>query len=128
MTIKHRLLPWRLMPLAVALAAALNGTNAATLTVDDPASTSQPGKCTIVDAVAALNQHGTVAGSTCVNGSSDPFGTNDTVRFASNYTITFQDSGLVLHVPMTIDGDIDASGKPQVTLEAFITTPPHVIC
>ena len=123
MTIEHRLLSRRL-PLA--LCAAVNSANAATLIVDDPAATSLAGKCTIVDAVASLNQHGTLAGSTCVNGSSDPFGTNDTIRFSSNYTITFVDAGvkLTLKVPATIDGGIDASGKPQVTLEMDPATPP----
>jgi len=105
-------------PLALAIALSFN-THAATIVVDSADAFSEAGKCTIVDAVAAVNS------ATGVNGCIAGDGDNDTIDlngFTSPTTITFtsvvamQTHALSLSQPVTISGPLDPTGKPLVTL------------
>jgi predicted outer membrane repeat protein len=95
---------------------------AATIKVNDTAASSVPNSCTIVDAVASINQGSLVANSNCANNGS-AFGTNDTVdlsAFTSPTSITFgilaTGSALTLSKPVTITGNLDSAGKPLLTI------------
>jgi predicted outer membrane repeat protein len=88
--------------------------------VDDPTAGSVVGKCTIVDAVTAVNTQ------TAANGCAPGDGNNDTIDltgFTVPTAITFTQSmsglghTLSLSQPATISGALDGSGAPLVTLE-----------
>ncbi len=106
-------------PLALAIALGVGNVHAATIVVDSAGTDSEVGKCTIVDAVAALNSGMQV--NNCIG--SD--GNNDTIdlnSFTSATTITFVSTGamqshaLVLNKQATISAPLDATGAPLVTL------------
>ena len=105
-------------PLALAIALSVNA-HAATIVVDSADSDSEAGKCTIVDAVAALNT--ATAVNNCVAGD----GNNDTIDLSAFNTptaITFtstpamQSHALFITNPVTISAPLDATGAPLVTL------------
>jgi len=112
----------RILKLAAAVACCLsNAALAATITVDNGAASSVAGSCTIVDAVASVNQGSAVVGSSCVNTGS-AFGTSDTINFSSNFNINFavpagnSRSALVLNKAVTISGNVNGAGKPVVAI------------
>jgi predicted outer membrane repeat protein len=118
----------RLTPLAAGVALCFAGAaSAATITVNDPSAFSVAGSCTIVDAVASINQGSLAAGSNCVN-SGSAFGTGDTVDLSllpSPKTITFQSAAgaaLTVSKSVTISGSLDGLG-PQVTIERGFASP-----
>src|SRR4051794_16556129 len=78
---------FRLLPLAAAIALVCSGaTHAATIAVNDTSDDSVPGKCTLADAVAAVNTPAAV--NACIAGD----GSNDTIDlsfFTSATTISF---------------------------------------
>lgn len=119
----------RIAPLTAGVALCLTSTTyGATIVVNNQSATSLPGSCTIVDAVASLNQGAIVAGTNCAN-SGDAFGTGDRIEFSSNFAITFTapadsaSSALVLTKPMTISGSVDNSGKPLVSIAREASAP-----
>ena len=111
----------RCVPLVAALALALGkSASAASIVVDDASAQSVSGKCTLVDAVAALNLASAVNG--CVGGD----GNNDTIDlrgFTTPTTISLQQSvsglkhALALANPVTIVGSVSGDGNPFVTIE-----------
>ncbi|HZP67668.1 MAG TPA: right-handed parallel beta-helix repeat-containing protein [Rudaea sp.] len=111
---------FHLAPLAAAIGLSFSGAaSAATITVNNGGSTSVAGSCTIVDAVASINQGSLVVGSNCANVGT--FGSSDTIEFDADYDIVFSTSAngrsaLVLTKPLTIKGAVDANGKPLVTI------------
>ncbi len=105
-------------PLALAIALSFNA-HAATIVVNSAGTDSEAGQCTIVDAVAAVNNATPVNG--CVAGDSN----NDTIDlhfFTSPTTIIFsslaapQSHALFLTKPVKISAPVDATGAPLVTL------------
>jgi hypothetical protein len=119
---------FRLAPLAAAVALYFAGTaSAATIMVNNSTAASLPNSCTIVDAIASINQGSLVATSNCAN-SGSAFGTSDTITFSSNFAITFitpagsASSALVLTKPVTITGNMDGSGKPLVAIQRSSVT------
>lgn len=111
-------------PLALAIALSFNA-HAATIVVNSAGSDSEPGMCTILDAVTAVNTAAPVNG--CIAGD----GNNDTIdlsTFTSPTTITFSSAGpsqthaLVLSSPVTISGSLDPTGQPLVTLTRDATS------
>jgi hypothetical protein len=115
------------VPLAAAVALGLSSVaSAATITVNNSTALSVAGSCTIVDAVASINQGSLVVTSNCAN-SGAAFGSNDTINFLSNFTISFvtpagsSASALLLSKPATITGHTDGNGKPLVTIERSST-------
>jgi hypothetical protein len=107
------------VPLALAIALTVNAAHAATIVVDSADASSEAGKCTIVDAVAAVNTAAPV--NNCIAGD----GNDDTIDlngFTSPTTITFtsvgaiQSHALVIENPVTISAPLDPTGTPLVTL------------
>lgn len=112
----------RFTPLVAAMTLGLSGVaSAATLTVNSSASISASGKCTLADAVAAVNRGSIARRSYCKN-SGGAFGDNDTIVFQKNFAIAFAvpadgaDSALVLKNPLTISGAVSQAGAPLVTI------------
>jgi predicted outer membrane repeat protein len=115
----------RFAPLAAAVAMNFAGSaSAATIVVNDASAAGGiPASCTLVDAATSINQASLVG--SCTN-SGGAFGTNDTIdlsTFSSPTTITFKaatvmtpTSALALTKPLSISGNLDASGKPLVTI------------
>ncbi len=126
---------YRIAPLAGAIALVFaSSAPAATIPVNDAtAAGGVAGKCTLVDAATSINQASLVG--SCSN-SGGAFGSNDTIDlsgFASPTTITFKGatvmtpaSGLALTKPATISGNLDASGKPLVTITRTNEAPLNV--
>jgi len=119
MTQVHRM-PLRRAPLAGAVILLLPRLlSAATITVNDPGEASVPGKCTVVDAVAALNTALPMNSCAAGNGSND---TIDFSFFAGPTTISFGVlpangvSALALTKPARLSAPLDVSGNPMVTL------------
>lgn len=109
----------RTVPLAAAVAVGLcRPAAAATIAVDDASATSVPGKCTLVDAIAALNTRSAVNGCSAADGNSDVI---DLSGFTTPTTITLtQASGghaLMLSNPVTLRGALAADGTPLLTIE-----------
>jgi len=119
----HPLLRWRFhrTPLAVALAfCCCSAADAATILVNDASEGSVAGKCTLADAVFAVNQATEKNACIAGNGSND---TIDLMFFTAPTTISFSlpsaadaNSALVLSKPSTIKAGLDASGNPLVML------------
>ena len=117
----------RAAPLAAALALHFCASaTAATISVNDSSAGSVVGKCTLSDAVTALNTVAAVNGCSAGNGSND---TIDLTAFATPTTITFAlpsatdgNSALALTKPATIRAALDGSGQPLVTLTRSIVT------
>src|SRR5579885_2655573 len=109
------------LPLAACVALALGGgAHAATIVVDSSATDSEAGKCTLVDAVAALDT------KTAVNGCAAADGNNDTIDltgFKTPTTISFLQStsgyghALSFTNAASVVGARDANGVPYVTIE-----------
>jgi predicted outer membrane repeat protein len=106
-------------PLALAIALSVNVAHGATIVVDSADAASEAGKCTIIDAVTAINT--ATAVNNCIAGD----GNNDTIDlngFTSPTTITFdtvgakQSHALVLNNAATINAPLDPTGAPLVTL------------
>lgn len=106
--------------LSAAMSMALAGSlAAATIQVNDAGEFPVAGKCTALDAVAALNSR--VAVNACLAGD----GNDDTIDFSfftAPSTISFSTlpaggmSALVLTRPATLRGPLDGSGNPLVTI------------
>jgi len=109
----------RILPLVAAMAFGLNGVaHAATIVVDDASAASVAGKCTLVDAIAAVN--GAVAVQGCIAGD----GNHDTIdlrAFSVPTSISLTQSAgghaLMVSNPLTIVGSLATDGTPFVTLE-----------
>jgi hypothetical protein len=112
---------FRLLPLTAAIAFCCAGyANATTIAVNDTNDDSVPGKCTLADAVAAINT------ATAVNACAAGNGNNDTIDlsfFTSATTISFVNptaadrlSAIALTKPATITGPVGTDGKPLVTI------------
>ena len=105
-------------PLALAIALIVDYAHGATIVVNSAATVPDAGKCTIVDAVQALNTP--AAATNCTPGD----GNNDTIdlnSFTTATTITFtsaqsQSHALLLNNPVTISAPLDSTGSPLVTL------------
>lgn len=117
----HALRSRRQRALAAALAVCCNGAaHAATIHVDDAGSTSIAGKCTLPDAVAALN--GALAVNACAAGD----GNDDTITLAAftvPTTILFSQatsadglSAIGLTRNAHLVGPLGGDGKPLVTI------------
>lgn len=117
----------RLMPLAAAVALCFSGAaQAATITVNDANDDSVPGKCTLADAVAALNS--ATAVSACVAGD----GSNDTIDLSfftqpTTISIALPNSADGLSAigftkPASIVAPLGGDGKPLVTLQRSATS------
>lgn len=112
----------RISPLLAAVPLALPGAaSAATIYVTDPSP--NPGFCSIVDAVASINNGALAPGANCTT-NGDPFGVNDTINLQylnGAPTISFVNapggSALTLLVPATISGSLLPNGVPAVTIE-----------
>jgi hypothetical protein len=108
-----------LAPLAAALIVGLFGDAlAATISVDVASSGSAGGRCTLLDAVAAVNTATRVHGCVAGNGNDD---TIDLTSFKAATAITFTsavdgNSALVLSKPVTIRGALDSSKQPLVSV------------
>jgi hypothetical protein len=111
----------RVLPLAAAIALVLAWpARAATISVNDAGEGSVPGKCTLSDAVIAVNT--SVVRNACAAGN----GNNDTIDlslFTTPTTITFMlpsiadpNSALSISKPVAIKAGVDANGNPLVTL------------
>jgi len=112
---------FRFAPLAAALALCLSGNAlAATLTVNTAVSSAAPGKCTLSDAVSAINRGAIGWKIHCAN-SGGAFGASDTIVFQKNFAISFPtpvgnaSSALLLKKPMTISGRT-SGGRPSITI------------
>jgi len=117
----------RLAPLAAAVTLYFSAhANAATIAVNDASDDSVLGKCTLVDAVAALNT--ATAVNACIAGD----GNNDTIDlsfFTQATTIalslpTSADglSGVGFVKPATLSGPLGTDGKPLVTIRRSATS------
>jgi predicted outer membrane repeat protein len=111
----------RLLPLAAAVALSVYGpAQGATILVNDATAGSVALNCTIVDAVAAVNTQAVVNGCNAGDGMND---TIDLTTFTSATTISFVQAAsgnthaLALIKAVTIQGALDQSGNPFVTLE-----------
>jgi len=109
-----------LLPLVAALALGFAPhARAATIVVDDASPASVPGKCTISDAVAAINNAVAVEGCVAGDGNQD---TIDLSGFVAPTTIAFTapagnfGHALVLQNAALIRGGLDTNGAPLVTL------------
>ena len=124
--------------LSAALLLLLDGTAAAaTIVVNNSGASSVAGKCTLIDAVAAVNQATAVNGCNAGDGADDLI---DLTSFRQPTTITFKSpqdpsapkvglvnlpatSALALSKPVTLRGALNAQGQPLVTLQrSTITT------
>jgi len=119
MSLVHRKL-FRRAPLAGAVMLLLPRLlPATTIAVNDPSEASVAGKCTVVDAVAALNSALPINACSAGNGSND---TIDFSFFTSATTISFNvlpasgTSALALTKPAKFSAPLDGSGNPLVTL------------
>jgi predicted outer membrane repeat protein len=106
-------------PLALAVALSFNA-HAATIVVDSTGTDSEMGKCTIVDAVAAVNSALAVNGCAAGDGDNDTIDLNSftsptTIEFTS-VGLTMQSHALLVSNPVTISAPLDATGTPLVTL------------
>ena len=118
---------FRVLPLAAAIAFCCAGyANAATIAVNDASDDSLPGKCTLADAVAAINTASAVNGCAAGDGNSD---TIDLSFFTSATTIAFENpaaadrlSAIAFTKPATITGPLGADGKPLVTVRRSATS------
>lgn len=117
---KRRMAP-ALRPLALALSLHFSAAlPAATIVVDDASEGSVAGKCTLADAVSAVNT------ATALNGCIAGDGNNDTIDLSGlplPASITFSlptsadgKSAVALTKPATLRGALDASHQPRVTL------------
>lgn len=109
----------RIAPLVAAIGFGLGkAASAATIVVDDASAASVPGKCSIIDAVAAVNTQAAVNACSAGDGSSD---TIDLHGFAAPTTITLTQAAgshaLSLTRPAAIRGSLAPDGTPFVTLE-----------
>lgn len=112
---------FRRTPLAVSLAlCGCGAADAATILVNDAGESSVAGKCTLADAVFAVNQAAVKNACAAGNGDND---TIDLTFFTAPTTIAFSlasaadaNSALLLSKPATIRSALDASGNPLVTL------------
>lgn len=115
----------RRLPLAAAVALCLStAAQAATITVSSGDLTHGSGNCTLLDAVASINQGSLISGTNC--SPTGTFGVDDTVVL-KNYTFTFSNqpaggsvtghSAILLTAPATLIGDVDTHGKPLATLQ-----------
>lgn len=111
----------RLTPLAAALSLCFSAAApAATIAVNTDALANSAANCTLVNAIASINQGSLVGGTACVaNGA---FNNNDTVLLGS-HTVVFDNTNtmvssyaLNLTKPMTIQGNVDATGAPQASI------------
>jgi hypothetical protein len=110
-----------LAPLTAAIAlCAVHAGHASTIAVNDASAASMPGKCTLPDAVTALNTASIVHGCGAGNGNDD---TISLAFFQSATTISFSapmsangKSALQLDKAATISGSLDSDGKPLVTI------------
>jgi len=108
-----------LAPLAAALSVGLFGNVlATTISVDVASPGSAGGRCTLLNAVAAVNTSARVHGCAAGNGNND---TIDLTGFNAATTIIFTsaadgNSALVLSKPATIKGALDSNGQPLVSL------------
>jgi len=111
----------RVAPLALAIALCCHAAaRAATIAVNDPSEGSVAGKCTLEDAVAAINTAAPKNACPAGDGADD---TVDLGFFTSPTTLTFTlpspadpNSALALSKPATIRAGVDASGNPLVSL------------
>jgi len=107
---------------AIAIALAATGLEAATLTVDSPDDNAASMACNLRNALKAINDGSTVSVPTCSAAvSGDPFGSNDTIEFATDSgisTITLTQGALAVSASsVTIRGTgqtIDAAGYSSV--------------
>jgi predicted outer membrane repeat protein len=111
----------KLLPLAAAVAFSFYGpAHGATIVVNDATAGSVTSNCTIVDAVTAVNTQAAVNGCNGGDGMND---TIDLTTFTSATTISFVQAAagnthaLALTKAVTIQGALDQSGNPLVTLE-----------
>lgn len=108
-------------PLAAAIALCFcAGSEAATITVNDAGEGSVAGKCTLTDAVAALNTAAPKNACAAGDGNADTislsfFTTPTTIAF-SLPSVGDANSALVLSKPVAIRAGLDAAGNPLVTL------------
>jgi len=118
---------FRLAPLVAAVSLVFAGkASAATIAVNDPSEGSVDGKCTLVDAVQAIN------GATAVNGCPAGDGVSDTIDlsfFTAATTISFDaphsvdlESALDFAKAATIAGPLGTDGKPLVTISRSSTS------
>ncbi|MDR1530260.1 MAG: hypothetical protein LBS40_07695 [Burkholderiales bacterium] len=88
---------------------------AATVTVNDPTDGSVSSACTLRDAVAAVNT------ATAVNSCAAGDGNNDTITFDaavfSAATTIMVSPQIVISKELTINGALDGSGDPLITLD-----------
>jgi len=109
----------RLAPLVGAIALGLGrAAGAATIVVDDTSAASVPGKCSIIDAVTAVNTQAPVNGCSAGDGSNDAIDLNG---FAAPTTISLTQASsshaLALTRPVAFRGSLAPDGTPFVTLE-----------
>jgi len=110
-----------LLPLAASILICLSArSQAATVLVNDASEGSVPGKCTLADAVIAVNTAAPKNACAAGNGSSD---TIDLSVFTSPTTISFTvpsaldpNSALAVTKAVAINAGLDGSGNPLVTL------------
>ena len=109
-------------PLAAAVALCFSGLgHGATIAVNDPSDDSVAGKCTLADAVAALNTAAAVNACAAGDGNAD---TIDLSFFTQATTISIALpnsadglSALGFSKPATLTGPLGSDGKPLVTIE-----------
>jgi len=117
----------RALPLAAAVALCLGGpARAATISVNDASDDSVPGKCTLADAVLALNTASAVAACAAGDGSND---TIDLSFFTQPTTISIALpnsadglSAIGISKPASIVAPLGSDGKPLVTLQRSSTS------
>lgn len=116
-----------LAPLAAAVALCISGAaQAATIAVNDASDDSVAGKCTLQDAVAALNNASTV--NACAAGD----GLNDTIDFSfftepTTISVVLPNaadglSAFGLTQPAILSGPLGGDGKPLVTIQRSSVT------
>ncbi|MGA9335430.1 MAG: choice-of-anchor Q domain-containing protein [Rudaea sp.] len=121
----------RLSPLAAAVALCFSATvPAANITVNTGNLTHGFGNCTLLDAVNSINQGNLIAGTGC--SSTGTFGLDDTIVL-KNFVFSFSDqaaggnvtgnTAITLTKPVTLTGDLDASGKPLATIQRVNSAP-----
>ena len=108
----------RIAPLVGAIAIGLGKANAATIVVDDASGASVQGKCSIVDAVAAVNTQAPVNGCSAGDGSNDTIDLNG-FALPTTISLTHASNGhaLAFTRAVAIRGSLAADGTPFVTLE-----------
>lgn len=114
-------------PLAAAVALCLSGAaHAAIISVNDASDDSVPGKCTLADAVSALNTASAVSACAAGDGSND---TIDLSFFTQPTTISIALpnsadglSAIGFSKPASIVAPLGADGKPLVTLQRSVSS------